>query len=125
MAIKGLYPPEIINDLTASNADLAFNGIHVTESGERIWVGRMSNDMITRLTNEIAKDAQSKEDEIAKGWSYLHCVRGEMAYDMIEQEIDMADSGLLFDRIVNSNPMWRHLKREHRIRGMAFVYQRI
>jgi len=118
--------PDIIRNPAATTEQLHQAGVYVYDNSERQFVGHMSDYTLRRVTHKIAIAAMDKEDDIARnGYGLLGTVRGEMAYDMIESEIEQAGNGQLFRQFVESHPLWYHLVGEHKRRGLAFPYCRI
>ncbi len=118
--------PSIITEPGASVQELHKAGVYVYENGERQFVGHMSSNTLRHVTRRIADVAMDKESEIAiKGYSILGTVRGDMAYDMIEAEIERASDGELFRQIVESHPLWYHIVDEHKKRHLTFPYYRV
>lgn len=117
--------PAIIKDAAATTLQLHQAGVYVYQDDSRQYVGHMSDHTLRRVTHKIANWAMDKEDEIANGYSILGSVRGEMAYDMLESEIERAGNGEMFRQLVEGHPLWYHLVSEYKRRGLTFPYYRI
>ena len=118
--------PDIIKSPYATISELHNAGIFVyQQDGSRQYVGHMSNNTLRHVAHKIADEAMDKEAEIANGYSILGSVRGEMAYDMLESEIERAGNGEMFRQLVEGHPLWYHLVSEYKRRGLTFPYYRI